>query len=97
MLYTQVENAISKYKTIWKSKKEGDIKDLSEEEITSLVKDICIEAEAKSFYSVTELASYKSTMSSRLLEAKKIVREDDIKDNNTILIILLDKLEKYKL
>ncbi|ORX52995.1 ATP-dependent DNA helicase [Piromyces finnis] len=34
MLYTQVENAISKYKTIWKSKKEGDIKDLSEEEIT---------------------------------------------------------------
>jgi len=63
----------------------------------SLVKDICVEAEANSYYSVTELASYKSTMSSRLMEAKKIVKEDDIKDNNNILNIILDKLEKYKL
>jgi len=34
MLYTQVEHAIPKYKTIWKNKKEGELKDLTSEEMT---------------------------------------------------------------
>ena len=55
-----------------------------------------MEAEAQCFYSVNNLATYKSSMGSRVLETKKIIRDEELKNNN-ILDILLDKLEKYKL
>ncbi|KAG4105646.1 ATP-dependent DNA helicase [Neocallimastix lanati (nom. inval.)] len=95
LLYKQMEIAVSNYKDIWESKKEGKIKDLSDEEKNALIKDVCVEAEAKCFYSVRELSSYKSLMGSRVLQTKKIIK-NELKDNNNILVILLEKLEKYK-
>jgi len=34
-------------------------------------------------------------MGSRVLQTKKIIK-NELKDNNNILVILLEKLEKYK-
>jgi len=34
LLHSQMENAISKYKSIWESKKEGGIKELTDDEKT---------------------------------------------------------------
>jgi len=36
-------------------------------------------------------------MGSRVLQTKKIIKDEELKDNNNMLVILLDKLEKYKL